>query len=216
MHLGKDPVQPKKKVAKLSNPNPDAQLYPTLQPHVCSLPDSIVHGIFPGMNTGVGCHFLFQGILLIQGSNPYLLCLLHWESDSLSLHYLSYAVLCLVSQLCLTLYDHMDCSPPGSSVHGDSPGKNKGVACHTPIQGIFPTQELNPGLPHCRWILYHLSPGSVRLLPNLSDLKSSCSLVSPIRCLSQVGKGTLLIGGTQKLKRMIILPLKFCSLLFSE
>ena len=63
----------KKKVAKLPNPNPDAQLYPTLQPHVCSLPDSIVHGIFPGMNTGVGCHFLFQGIFLIQESNPGLL-----------------------------------------------------------------------------------------------------------------------------------------------
>ena len=125
-------------------------------------------------------------------------------------------MLCLVSQSCLTLCDHMDCSPPGSSVHGDSPGKNKGVGWHTPIQGIFPTQELNPGLPHCRWILYHLSPGSVRLLPNLSDLKSLCSLVSPMRCLSQVRKETLLIGGTQKLKWMIILPLKFCSLLFSE
>ena len=35
-----------------------------------------------------------------------------------------YAVLCLVAQLCLTLCDPMACSPPGSSVHGDSPGKN--------------------------------------------------------------------------------------------
>ena len=32
--------------------------------------------------------------------------------------------LCLVAQLCLTLCDPMDCSPPGTSVHGDSPGKN--------------------------------------------------------------------------------------------
>ena len=31
--------------------------------------------------------------------------------------------LCLVAQLCLTLCDPMDCSPPGTSVHGDSPGK---------------------------------------------------------------------------------------------
>ena len=38
---------------------------------------------FPGKNTGVGCHFLLQGIFLIQGSNPYLLCLLHWQADSL-------------------------------------------------------------------------------------------------------------------------------------
>ena len=51
----------------------------------------------------------------------------------------------------------MDGSPPGSSVPGDSPGKNTGVGCHARLQGIFPTQGLNPGLPHCRQILYHLS-----------------------------------------------------------
>ena len=37
----------------------------------------------PGQNTGVGCHVLFQGIFLTQGSNPRLLCLLHWQVDSL-------------------------------------------------------------------------------------------------------------------------------------
>ena len=35
--------------------------------------------------TGVGCHFLLQGILLTQGSNPHLLYLLHWQADSLPL-----------------------------------------------------------------------------------------------------------------------------------
>ena len=39
----------------------------------------------------------------------------------------------------------------------DSPGKNIGVVCHALLQGIFPTQGSNPGLPHCRWILYPLS-----------------------------------------------------------
>ena len=39
----------------------------------------------PGKSTGVGCHFLFQGIFLTQGSNPCLLCLLHWQADSLPL-----------------------------------------------------------------------------------------------------------------------------------
>ena len=34
----------------------------------------------------------------------------------------------------------MVCSPPGSSVHGDSPGKNTGVGCHALLQGIFPAQ----------------------------------------------------------------------------
>ena len=37
----------------------------------------------------------------------------------------------------------------------DSPGKNTGVGCHFLLQGIFPTQESNPCLLYCRWILYH-------------------------------------------------------------
>ena len=53
----------------------------------------------------------------------------------------------------------------GSSVHWDSPGRNTGVGCHAFLQGIFPTQELNPGLLHCRQILYCLShQGSPRIL----------------------------------------------------
>ena len=88
------------------------------------------------------------------------------------------AVLCLVAQLCLTLCDPMDCSPPGSSVHGDSPCKNTRVGCHAFLQGIFPTQGLKPGLLHCRHILYHLSyQGSPQWntegLPDGSDGKAS-------------------------------------------
>ena len=72
-------------------------------------------------------------------------------------HFLVNMYMCSGAQLCPTLCDPMDCSPPGSSVHGDSPGKNIGVGCLALLQGIFPTQGLNPGLLHCRWILYHLS-----------------------------------------------------------
>ena len=43
-------------------------------------------------------------------------------------------------QLCPTLCESMGCSPPGSSVHGDAPGKNIGMGCHALLQGIFPTQ----------------------------------------------------------------------------
>ena len=50
-----------------------------------------------------------------------------------------------------------DCSLSDSFVHGDSPGKNTGGGCHALLQGIFSTQGLNPGLPHCSRILYHLS-----------------------------------------------------------
>ena len=69
-----------------------------------------------------------------------------------------------VTQSCPTLCKPMDCRPSGSSVHGDSPGKNIGVGCHALLQGIFPTEGLNPDLPHCRWILCHLShQGSPRI-----------------------------------------------------
>ena len=49
-----------------------------------SLPGSSVHGIFLGKNTGVGCHFLLQGILLTQGLT------LHWQAGSLPLLLLSH------------------------------------------------------------------------------------------------------------------------------
>ena len=76
---------------------------------------------------------------------------------------------CLVTQSCPNLCDPMDCSLPGSSVHGDSPGKNTGMGFLALLQGIFPTQGSNPGLLHCRQILYWLSQqGSPTLVkPNL-------------------------------------------------
>ena len=84
-----------------------------------------------------------------------------------------WCVLCLVAQLCLILWDPTDCSPPVSSVHGDSPGKNTGVGCPALLQGIFPTQGLNPGLPRCRRILYHLSHwGSPKILERVAYLFS--------------------------------------------
>ena len=55
-----------------------------------------------------------------------------------------------VSQSCLTL-----CVPVDSP--WNSPGQNTGVGSLSLFQGIFPTQGSNPGLPHCRWILYQLS-----------------------------------------------------------
>ena len=55
--------------------------------------------------------------------------------------------------LCVTLWTVALQAP----VHGDSPGKSTGVGCHSLLQGIFLTQELNLGLLHCRQILYHLS-----------------------------------------------------------
>ena len=85
-------------------------------------------------------------------------------------------VLCSLAQSCPTLCDPMDCSPPGSFVHGDSPGKNTGVGCCAFLQGIFPTQGSNPGLLHCRQNLYCLSHQGSPLLTIESE-SESCSVV---------------------------------------
>ena len=75
------------------------------------------------------------------------------------------AVLCLVAKLCPTLCNPLVGSLPGSSVHGDSQGKNTRVGCHALLQGLFPTQGSNPSLPHCKQILYLLShQGCPRIL----------------------------------------------------
>ena len=52
----------------------------------------------------------------------------------------------------------MDCNPPGSSVNGILQARITGVGTLSLLQGIFPIQGLNPGLPHCRWILYPSEP----------------------------------------------------------
>ena len=69
--------------------------------------------------------------------------------------------LCLVTQSCLALCDLMDCSPPGSSVYGGFSGKNTRVGCHVLLQGLFPTQGLNP----CLLCFLHWQAGSLPLEP---------------------------------------------------
>ena len=84
----------------------------------------------------------------------------------------------------------MDCSLPGSSVHGDFPGKKTGVGCHALLLGIFPTQGSHL---HCRLISLRGKPTSAHtytythtqisqlpafLLPHLAHPSSSQSLHS--------------------------------------
>ena len=63
-----------------------------------------------------------------------------------------YLLMCMkvkvkVTQLCPTLCDPMDCSFPGSSVHGDSPGKNTGMGSCSFLHRVFSTQGVKPGSP---------------------------------------------------------------------
>ena len=114
----------------------------------------------------------------------------HREAPAKEMQTRGHSSLCSVTQSLLNLCNAMDCSLPDSSVHGDSLGKKTGVGCHDLFQGIFLTQGLNPGLLHCRQILYHLScQGHPRILEWVaypfsrgSSLPKNWTRVSCIAC----------------------------------
>ena len=60
---------------------------------------------------------------------------------------LSCAMLYLITQSCLTLWDPIDCILPGSSVHWASPGKNTGVVCHAVPSADLPNPGIKPSSP---------------------------------------------------------------------
>ena len=62
----------------------------------------------------------------------------------------------LVTRSYLTVCNPMDCSPPGSSIHGISQAKKIGVGCHCLLQGIFLTQW--SGTINSTLLSLHLSP----------------------------------------------------------
>ena len=98
--------------------------------------------------------------------------------------YYNICMCCSWSLSHVQLCDPIDRSPTDSSVHGDSPGKNARVNYHSLLQGIFPTQGSNPGLPHCRWILYHLSyqesPICILIFINKPEYWSGQPFPSPV------------------------------------
>ena len=71
--------------------------------------------------------------------------------------------------------------PHGLYSPWNSPGRNIGVGSLSLLQGIFPTQGSNPGIPHCRWILYQLShKGSPRVLSvQFSSVTQLCPTLWP-------------------------------------
>ena len=109
-------------------------------------------------NPSLPAHHASSSFVLL-GNHKSVLC----ESVSVS----CVCVCMLVVQSCLTLCSLMDCSPARLLCLQNSPGKNSEVSCHALLQGIFLTQGLNLGLPHCRQFLYLLShqgsPGQVHL-----------------------------------------------------
>ena len=104
----------------------------------------------PGRNIRVGYHALLQGIFLTQGLNPYLWGFLHCRQVLYPLSHLKVKSKSR-SVMSNSLQLHGLYSP------WNSPGQNTGVGSLSLLQGIFPTQELNWGLLHCKQIHYQLS-----------------------------------------------------------
>ena len=70
-----------------------------------------------------------------------------------------FVLCCAWSLSCVRLFaTPLDCSPPGSSVHGGSPGKSTGMDCHALLQRIFPTQGSNQ-VSHIAGGFFTESPG---------------------------------------------------------
>ena len=133
----------------------------------------------PGKKTRVGCHALLQGILPIQGSNPCLSCLLHWQAGSLPLvppggPSVSESVSHSVVSNSLRPYGLY--ITPGSSVHGILQARVLQWVDIPFSRGSFRPRSCTWVLLHCRQILYHLShQGS----------PSMCGQI--FRCFSQQG-----------------------------
>ena len=80
---------------------------------------------------------------------------------------------CVCTQSCPTLCNLMDCSPPGSSVHGIFKARNTGVSCHFLLQVIFPIQ----GLKLCLLYLLHWQAEPVSLVPPGKPSRGSSHLI---------------------------------------
>ena len=77
-----------------------------------------------------------------------------------------------VSQSCSVMSNSL--RPHGCYRPRNSPGQNTGVGSLSLLQGIFPTQGSNPGLPHCRRILYQLSHKVIVVTSNYSTKNRLC------------------------------------------
>ena len=93
----------------------------------------------------------------------------------------------------------------------DTPGKSTGVDCHALLQGIFPTQGPNSGLPCCRWNFYHPSHqgspnGSYQPLERITV----CSSTSSFSSKTGIPCSVLLVSVRHLLLFLCFVPLPFC------
>ena len=112
---------------------------------------------------------------------------------------------------CVRLFETHGLWPASLSCPWNSLGKNTGVGSHSLLQGIFPTQGLNPSLPHCRWILYCLNHQGSPLLEKFV-LMSYCT--KHLKCFASSCQGELVYS--LSFIRQIILKNLLCIRLCSR
>ena len=110
----------------------------------------------------ISCHVLFKPFCIIMHIHEHLV--MYWQNvvhrrrerqtTSVFLPWEPHESESEVAQSCPTLCDPMDCSLPGSSVYGIHQARILEWITVPFSRGIFPTQRLNPDLPHWRWIIY--------------------------------------------------------------
>ena len=113
------------------------------------------------------------------------MCQSHFQNSShppSSLVWESVCMLHCFSHVWLFATLWIDCNPPGSSVHGDSPGKNTGVGCHSFLQGIFPTGGSNL----CLLCLLHCHLGSPFLIGVYTSVLYICVSISALQIASSI------------------------------
>ena len=112
--------------------------------------------------------------------------------------------MCLVAQSCSTLCDPLDCGPSGSSVHGDSPGKNTGASRHALLQGILTALNTGsiPTIVTDFFFKFHY-PGF-----HFGGLKKKKSLMNRILSQLEIEGFTLLVSRKWRLGRILFLELK--------
>ena len=98
-----------------------------------------------------------------------------YENFKYKVNYRDNSMKVKVAQSCLTLRSHGLYSP------WNSPGQNTGVSSLSILQGIFPAQGLNTGLPHYRHILYQLSHKGNRIILYLSPNQQQGKLLKVLK-----------------------------------
>ena len=168
-------------------PSPSAFILDSLKSRECH---PTLSGLLPSL---IHCNGYHQGCKQPPQAN---------QNEQFSAPVLSYPSVVLmrayIGMSHSTLCDPIDCSPPGSSVHGDSRGKNTAVGCHALLQGGLPhpgieTASLTSPALQCRrvFFFFFFTTGDTREAPAVVTVVASLSLLKPSLLPASVISGSL-------------------------